>query len=90
MHLENADPVAAGPPMVWFQAVVALHSGLGEVELPHISKHHRGLLLHENVQEENTDGMCSSFSLEEDSWRKTIAESVQERRADACGHIIAS
>lgn len=67
MHLENADPVAAVPPMGWFQTVVALHSGLGEVELPNISKHDCGLLVHENVQEENTDGMCSSFSLQEDS-----------------------
>lgn len=76
--------------MVWFQAVVALHSGLGEVELPNISKHDCGPLLHENAQEANTDGMCSSFSVEEDSWWKMIAESVQERCADVCGHIISS
>lgn len=67
MHLENADPVTAIPLMVWFQTVVAFHSGLGEVQLRNISKHDCGLLLHENVQEENTDGMCSSFSREEDS-----------------------
>lgn len=74
--------------MVWGQTVVALHSGLGEVELPNISKHDCGLFIHGKAREENTDGMCSSFSLEEDSWWKAIAESVQEHRADACGHII--
>lgn len=67
MHLENADPVTAAPPMAWFQTVMALHSGLGEVELPNISKHNCGVLFHENGQEENTDGMCSRFSLGEDS-----------------------
>lgn len=46
-HLEDADPVAAAPPVGRLQAVVAFHSALGEVELPNISKHDRGLLLHE-------------------------------------------
>lgn len=46
-HLENADPVAAAPPMGRLQAVVAFHSALGEVELPNISKHDCGLLLHD-------------------------------------------
>lgn len=48
IYLKNPYPVAAAPLMVRGQTVVALHSGLGEVQLPHISKHHRGLFIHGN------------------------------------------
>ncbi len=49
IYLKYAYPVTAAPLMVRAQTVVALHSGLGEVQLPHISKHHRGLLIHRNM-----------------------------------------
>lgn len=48
MYLKNPYPVTAVPLMVRGQTVVALHSGLGEIQLPHISKHHRGLFIHGN------------------------------------------
>lgn len=48
MYLKDADPVTAAPLVVRAHTVVTLHSGLGEVQLPHISKHHRGLFIHGN------------------------------------------
>lgn len=46
LHLKNPNPVTAAPLVVRGQGVMALHFGLGEVNLPHITKHHAGLFIH--------------------------------------------
>ena len=54
-HLEEADPVLGAPAVLGGDAVVAVHPGLREVRLAHVTEHHAGRFPHSAVWRENSD-----------------------------------